>query len=118
MFALYSPIIGNMSIAEQPIFQVPSGMGSDSELCLRNRQFASSHGYLHELSDGHIPSVIFGRDDMADMEISIRNRIGGFAPMNNGRGASKKFTPRRSDRGCVPIGSGKNWIAATAPMRC
>ncbi len=63
MFALHSPIIGNMSIHEQPIFNVPSGTGLRHELSLRNRQFATSQGYLYELSDGQFPSVIFGRDD-------------------------------------------------------
>ncbi|HUV97314.1 MAG TPA: hypothetical protein VMV98_07570, partial [Acidobacteriaceae bacterium] len=63
MFALYSPIIGNMGMAEQPIFEIPSGVGLRQELSLRNLQFASSHGYLYELSDGEVPSILFGRDD-------------------------------------------------------
>jgi hypothetical protein len=51
-----------MSIAEQPIFDIPSGVGLRSELSARNLKFASSHGYLYELTDGQVPSVIFGRD--------------------------------------------------------
>jgi len=52
-----------MSTAEQPIFEIPSGVGLRQELSLRNLQFASSHGYLYELSDGEVPSILFGRDD-------------------------------------------------------
>ena len=52
------------------------------------------------------------------MGIFIRSRIEGFAQRNDGRGASEKFTQRTSDRVSVLIGNGKNWIAATAPMRC
>ncbi|MGB8479669.1 MAG: hypothetical protein WCE63_12650 [Acidobacteriaceae bacterium] len=50
-------------MAEQPIFEVPSGVGLRQELSLRNLQFASSHGYLYELSDGQVPSILFGCDD-------------------------------------------------------
>jgi hypothetical protein len=63
MFALYSLIIGNMSIADQPIFRVPSGVGLRQELSLRSLQYAATHSYLHELSDGKVPSIVFGRDD-------------------------------------------------------
>ena len=63
MFALYSPIIGNMSTAEQPIVEIPIGVGLRQELSVRNLQFASSHGYLYDLSDGQVPSILFGRDD-------------------------------------------------------
>ena len=52
-----------MSTAEQPIFEIPSGVGLRQELSLRNLQFASSHGYIYELSDGQVPSILFGRDD-------------------------------------------------------
>lgn len=48
---------------EQPSFDLPSGIGLRQELSLRSLQFASSHGYLYELSDGQVPSIIFGRDD-------------------------------------------------------
>lgn len=63
MFALYSPIIGNMPIVAQPILGVFSGIGLRQELSLRNLQFASIHGYLYELSDGQVPSILFGRDE-------------------------------------------------------
>jgi hypothetical protein len=63
MFAVYSPIIGSMSIVGQSIFDIPSGVSLRTEISLRNLQFASSRGYLHELTDGQIPSIIFGRDD-------------------------------------------------------
>ena len=53
-----------MSIAELPIFDVPSGIGLRRELSLRNLQYATAHGYLYERSDGQIPSIIFGRDDV------------------------------------------------------
>jgi hypothetical protein len=52
-----------MSMAEQPIFDVPSGIGLRHELSLRNLHFASSHGYLYEITDGQVPSILFGRDD-------------------------------------------------------
>lgn len=52
-----------MSTADQPIFEIPSGVGLRQELSLRSLHFASIHGYIHELSDGQIPSIIFGRDD-------------------------------------------------------
>lgn len=63
MFVLYSPIIGDMSIAEQPVFDVPSGAGLRQELSLRNLHYATTHGCLYEQSDGRVPSIIFGRDD-------------------------------------------------------
>lgn len=63
MFALYSPIIGNMAIVEQLIFGTASGTGLRQELSLRNLQFALRHSYLHELSDGQVPSILFGRDE-------------------------------------------------------
>jgi hypothetical protein len=52
-----------MSTAEQTNFRLPSGVSLRNELSFLNLQFASRHGHLHELSDGQIPSVIFGRDD-------------------------------------------------------
>ena len=61
-----------MSIVERPIFEIPSGVGLRQELSLRNLHFASSHGYLYELSDGQAPSIIFGRDKVG--------RHGNFQP--------------------------------------
>ncbi len=52
-----------MSIAELPIFDLPSGVALRQELRLRNLQHATAHSYLYERSDGQIPSIIFGRDD-------------------------------------------------------
>lgn len=52
-----------MAMARRPILDLSSGGGLRRELSVRNIQFASSHGYLYELSDGQVPSVIFGRDD-------------------------------------------------------
>jgi hypothetical protein len=52
-----------VSIAEQLNFTVPSGISLRSELSLRNLKFASSNGFLHERTDGQVPSVIFGRDE-------------------------------------------------------
>jgi hypothetical protein len=48
---------------EQNICDVPAGVGLRTELSLRGLRFAKVHGLLHERSDGHVPSVVFGRDD-------------------------------------------------------
>ena len=63
MFALYSPIIGNMARGDHGIFAIPSGVSLRQELSLRNLQFAARHGYIHELSDGKVPSILFCRDE-------------------------------------------------------
>jgi hypothetical protein len=55
---------------------------------------------------------------MAGMETFIRLRIRGFATIPNGHGALKKFTLLINERGLALIGSGKSWIAQTAPMLC
>jgi hypothetical protein len=55
--------MGDVSIAEQSNFDVPCGISLRSELGLRNLRFASVNGFLHERTDGQVPSVIFGRDD-------------------------------------------------------
>src|SRR6266851_1244394 len=52
-----------MATSEQFICNLPSGVGLRSELSFRNLQFASTHGYLYERTDGQVPSIIFGRDD-------------------------------------------------------
>jgi len=52
-----------MSATDQAILGIPSGVGLRQELSLRSLQYASKHKYLYELSDGQIPSIIFGRDD-------------------------------------------------------
>ena len=56
--------------------------------------------------------------NLVDMEIFILKPIEESPPMSAGRGDWKKFTQRTSDRVSVLIGNGRNWIAATAPMRC
>lgn len=48
---------------DHQIFTIPGAVSLRQELSFRNRRFASRHGYLHELSDGATPSVLFGRDD-------------------------------------------------------
>jgi hypothetical protein len=52
-----------MSIAGQSNFDVPSGISLRSELSLRSLRLASVNGFLHEQTDGQVPSIIFGRDD-------------------------------------------------------
>lgn len=52
-----------MSIAKPSISDIPTGLSLRSELSLRNIKFASIYKHLHELTDGEIPSVIFGRDE-------------------------------------------------------
>jgi hypothetical protein len=48
---------------KQFIYEVPSGINLRSELSLRNLIFASAHKLLHELTDGRVPSIIFGGDE-------------------------------------------------------
>jgi hypothetical protein len=48
---------------EQLNFDVPSGISLRSELSLRGLRFALANGFLHERSDGQVPSIIFGRDE-------------------------------------------------------
>jgi hypothetical protein len=50
-------------VAEQLNFDVPGGISLRSELSLRGLRFASANGFLHEQTDGQVPSIIFGRDD-------------------------------------------------------
>jgi hypothetical protein len=54
---------GNVSIAGQSNLNVPNGISLRSELSLRSLRFAAANGFLHEHTDGQIPSIIFGRDD-------------------------------------------------------
>ncbi|MBB6143106.1 hypothetical protein HNQ77_001050 [Silvibacterium bohemicum] len=60
-----SPIIllGNMLIAGQSNFSVSSGISLRRELSRLSLGFASVHEFLHERTDGQVPSVIFGCDD-------------------------------------------------------
>jgi hypothetical protein len=50
-------------VAEELNFDVPSGISLRNELSLRGLRFASANGFLHEQTDGQVPSIIFGRDD-------------------------------------------------------
>jgi hypothetical protein len=57
---------------EQTRIDVPHGISLRSELALRSLRLASACGYLHERTDGQIPSIVFGRDE--------RGRHGNFHP--------------------------------------
>lgn len=52
-----------MSAADQIRFDVPEGLGLRSELSVRNLRYAAAYGLLHERTDGHVPSIIFGLDE-------------------------------------------------------
>lgn len=41
----------------------PGALGLRTELSLRNATYAAVHGYLHERTDGAIPSIVYGRDE-------------------------------------------------------
>jgi hypothetical protein len=51
---------------------IPAGLSLRSELSVRSLKHASAHGYLHERTDGEIPSILFGCDE--------RGRHGNFHP--------------------------------------
>ena len=48
---------------EQSRIDVPHGISLRSELALRSLNLATAGGYLHERTDGQIPSIVFGRDE-------------------------------------------------------
>jgi hypothetical protein len=50
-----------MSLSEQFVGNVPDGISLRTELSLRHLQFALTHGYLYEPTNGQVPSIIFGR---------------------------------------------------------
>ena len=52
-----------MLVKGQSRQDVPSGLSLRTELSLRNLRFAMVHGFLHDRTDGQIPSIIYGRDD-------------------------------------------------------
>lgn len=54
---------GSVSSSEPMDVDVPNGISLRSELSLRSLRFAVTHGFLHELTDGQIPSIIFGREE-------------------------------------------------------
>ncbi len=43
--------------------EAPQGIGLRTELAFRNLRLASDRGFLHERSDGQVPSIVFGRDE-------------------------------------------------------
>lgn len=90
MFSYCSPIIGIVSISGQSSFDVPSGMSLRSELSLRNLRFASENGFLHERTDGQVPSIIFGRDE--------KGRHGNFHPAAYQRICSNREWSRRLEK--------------------
>jgi hypothetical protein len=45
------------------LFDVPTGIHLRTELSLRSLKHAEANGYLHERTDGSIPSILFGRDE-------------------------------------------------------
>jgi hypothetical protein len=45
------------------VFEVPTGIRLRTELSLRSLKHAEVNGYLHERTDGVIPSILFGRDE-------------------------------------------------------
>jgi hypothetical protein len=52
-----------MSPGEQSRIEVPNGVTLRSELALRSLNLAFACGYLHERTDGQVPSIVFGRDE-------------------------------------------------------
>jgi hypothetical protein len=51
---------------------IPTGLSLRTELSVRSLKYALTQGYLHERSDGAIPSILFGCDE--------RGRHGNFHP--------------------------------------
>ena len=49
--------------AQQSDLYIPAGISLRSELSLRGAHHAAAFGHLHERTDGHVPSIIFGRDE-------------------------------------------------------
>ena len=52
---------------------MPGGIGLRAELSLRSQRRAATYGLLHEQTDGHIPSIVFGGDETG--------RHGNFHPL-------------------------------------
>ena len=61
-----------MLLDEQSRSNVPNGISLRSELALRSLNLASACRYLHDRTDGQIPSIVFGRDE--------QGRHGNFHP--------------------------------------
>jgi len=69
---------------------LPSGVSLRVELSIRSLKFASAHGYLHERTDGQVPSVIFGRDE--------EGRHGNFHPEAYRRILDREAWAKRLDK--------------------
>jgi hypothetical protein len=52
-----------MLLDEQSRIDLPNGISLRCELALRSLKLASVYRYLHERTDGEIPSIVFGRDE-------------------------------------------------------
>jgi hypothetical protein len=61
-----------MPLEEQSRIDVPNGISLRSELALRSLKLASACEYVHERTDGRVPSIVFGRDE--------QGRHGNFHP--------------------------------------
>jgi hypothetical protein len=90
LFAKSSPIIEVMASYEQYRIEIPIGISLRSELSLRALKLASAHGYLHERTDGHVPSILFGRDE--------NDRHGNFHPDAYQRICANKTWVRRLEK--------------------
>lgn len=62
-----------MPLSAQNISDLPGSIGLRAELSLRNLRRARIHGFLHEQTDGRVPSIVFGRDE--------QGRHGNFHPL-------------------------------------
>lgn len=63
-FAKSSPIIELMKVCEQCEITIPNGISLRSELSQRALHLASHRGYRHERTDGSVPGIVFGRDEL------------------------------------------------------
>jgi hypothetical protein len=88
------------------------------ELCGRALRFAANSGSLYETTDGGVPSVVFGVDDL--------HRHGNFHPDSYrasgktciGPSGLKRSTLYPGDSACVLTGDGASSTAQTARMLC
>jgi hypothetical protein len=90
IFACYSLIIRSVLPVEQSICDVPNSISLRTELSLRNLRFATTHGLLHERTDGQVPSIIFGRSD--------DGRHGNFLPLAYQEICSNREWVKRLDK--------------------
>jgi hypothetical protein len=79
-----------MALRGQCGIDIPSGISLRSELSLRSLHLASTRGYLHDRTDGYVPSIIFGRDE--------RGRHGNFHPDAYQRICAKEAWARRLEK--------------------